>query len=297
MSEQPVAFFSTPAAIDRADQLRCDPAGLIDAARDPKARLLLLDGLDPHFSESGGLSWGAVADGAEKLVLLGIDEDSRPCFAPLDHRGESQLPGMELWGALSELPAQEAALYAAARSVVDWHDRHRFCSACGHPTIPAKGGWQRDCDKRHGGCGAQHFPRVDPVAIMLAEHDGRMLLGRQPQFPPDRFSALAGFIEPGETIEGGVMRELYEEAGIRVSDVRYICSQTWPFPSSLMIGCWSAAEDDALTLDTTEIEEARWFTRDEIAAAMAGDDGASFLAPPPMAIARTLLQWWLDQGG
>jgi len=129
--------------------------------------------------------------------------------------------------------------------------------------------------------------------IMLAEHDGRLLLGRQPHYPPGRFSALAGFVEPGETIEAAVARELKEEAGIDVADVRYVASQPWPFPSSLMIGCRARALDDRLTIDFTELDDARWFTREEVAAAVAGDANAPFLTPPPWAIARTLLDDWL----
>jgi NAD+ diphosphatase len=128
---------------------------------------------------------------------------------------------------------------------------------------------------------------------MLAEHDGRLLLGRQPQYPAGRYSALAGFLEPGESIEAAVTRELHEEAGIRVADVTYVASQPWPFPSSLMIGCHARALDDALTIDRTELDDARWFSREEIAAALAGEPDAAFLPPPRFAIARTLLDHWL----
>ena len=128
---------------------------------------------------------------------------------------------------------------------------------------------------------------------MLAEHDGRLLLGRQPQYPPGRYSALAGFVEVGETIEAAVARELHEEAGIHVADVTYVASQPWPFPSSLMIGCTSRALGDELIIDRTELDDARWFTRDEVAAAMAGEASAPFLAPPRFAIAHTLLEHWL----
>ena len=155
----------------------------------------------------------------------------------------------------------------------------------------SKGGWSRTCT----GCGAEHFPRVDPVTIMLSEYQGKVLLGRQPRFPARRFSALAGFVEPGEGIEEAVARELWEEAGVRVRNVRYVASQPWPFPSSLMIACTSEALSDELTLDTTEIEEAGWFSVDEVRAAMAGDESAPFIAPPPFAIAHDLLKHWLAQ--
>src|SRR5213075_2648787 len=135
----------------------------------------------------------------------------------------------------------------------NWHSRHPHCSVCGTASGIVRGGWSRRCPN----CGAEHFPRSDPVVIMLAQHDGRLLLGRQPHYPPDRYSALAGFVEPGETIEAAVAREIREEAGIAVAHVRYVASQPWPFPSSLMIGCHARALSEALTVDYTELEDAR----------------------------------------
>jgi NAD+ diphosphatase len=157
--------------------------------------------------------------------------------------------------------------------------------------VLGKGGWQRTCTNNV--CKAEHFPRVDPVTIMLVEHDGRLLLGRQPRFPPRRFSALAGFVEPGESIEEAVAREVQEEAGVTVRDVTYVGSQPWPFPSSLMIGCHSYTDNAELEVDKTELEEADWFTRDEVAYAMGGAEDGRFIAPPPQAIAHHLLKWWL----
>lgn len=283
----------TGATIDRADQIRVDPDKLAGEMH-WRARLLRLNALEPEIDDEGRLAWRTLADAAEdsELLFLGRD-DGKPVFVELPRdKAAPQMPyNPRLWQALSGLPREELALYGAARTLVDWHGRHGFCANCGNPTKTSKGGWARSCTA----CGTDHFPRVDPVAIMLAEHDGRVLLGRQPRFPPRRFSALAGFIEAGESIEEGVARELWEEAGIRVRNVRYIASQPWPFPSSLMIACTSEAVDDELTLDTTEIEEARWFTRAEVAAAMAGDEDAAFIAPPPFAIAHNLLQWWLTE--
>jgi NAD+ diphosphatase len=191
------------------------------------------------------------------------------------------------------LSPPDLAIYGGARSLVDWHARHRFCARCGSPTNLVKGGWQRHCDN----CGADHFPRTDPVTIMLVEHEDKLLLGRQPRFPPRMYSALAGFVEPGETIEEAVAREIHEEAGVRVRDVRYIASQPWPFPSQLMIGCTSVADDPELTIDTTELEDARWFTRAELMEARAaGEHGTELLYfPRPFAIAHHLVCWWLDR--
>ena len=194
------------------------------------------------------------------------------------------------FGALGQLHPHDAPLFAAALSLSNWHRRHGFCANCGGSTEIVRGGWSRRC----GACEAEHFPRVDPVVIMLAEHDGRVLLGRQPIYPPGRYSALAGFVEVGETIEAAVARELKEEAGIAVADVSYLSSQPWPFPSSLMIGCTARALDDVLTIDRTELDDARWFTRDQVADALGGGTDAAFLPPPRFAIAHTLLRGWLD---
>jgi NAD+ diphosphatase len=183
----------------------------------------------------------------------------------------------------------DAPLFAAALSLSRWHEAHRFCANCGRSTEIVRGGWSRRCPS----CSAEHFPRVDPVVIMLAEHDGQLLLGRQPHYPPGRYSALAGFVEVGETLEAAVARELYEEAGIRVANIRYVASQPWPFPSSLMIGCHAEAQSRELRIDTAELQDARWFSRGEVAAALSEEDSAPFQPPPKAAIARTLLERWL----
>ncbi|MCT8002603.1 NAD(+) diphosphatase [Sphingomonas sanguinis] len=276
----------TGGRLDRADPLRHDSEGFAAALSDPVARLLILDGYQPEMAD-GRLAWTRVAPEAqpEDHVLLGI-EDGVPHFARLSPEpavGRS----FEMIAALHMLEAGEAATYAAARSVIDWHARHRFCARCGAATEPFRAGWGRRCPT----CGTEHFPRVDPVVIMIAEHQGRALLGRQPAFPPGRYSALAGFLEPGESIEEAVAREFFEEAGVRVENVRYIASQPWPFPSSLMIACVATAVDDRLTIDTTELEDAIWVPRDEVRAALAGDS-SRFGVPPAYAIAHTLLEAW-----
>ena len=283
------------ARLERDDHLRNDPLALGELMN-WKARLLKLEGLDPVFTPDGNLEWGTLADAdpASELVFLGL-ADGRACFAEVHPRliGSVAPANPALWQAMQHLSLEELATWGGARSLVDWHARHRFCARCGASTTLAKGGWQRLCNG--DGCKAEHFPRVDPVTIMLVEHDGRLLLGRQPRFPPRRFSALAGFVEPGETIEEAVAREVLEEAGVRVRDVSYIGSQPWPFPSNLMIGCHAHALDDALTVDTTELEEAHWFSREEVAAAMAGDESGRLLCPPSIAIAHHLLKWWLER--
>ena len=285
----PLGF--TGAWLDRADQLRTDPEAFAAAKADPRARCLTLDGIDFVPGDDGtGLRWELLdpAD-ARAPMLLGRDERGIPYFVREPHPAQRiDARSRTVMRLLPLLSAQDLALYGGARSLVDWHARHRFCATCGSPTEVFRAGWGRRC----GQCRAEHFPRVDPVVIMLAEYDGRVLVGRQRQFAPGMFSALAGFVEPGESLEEAVARELFEEAGIRVSDVAYVASQPWPFPSSLMIGCRARAEGSALTLDETEIEAAIWVDRAGVRAALAGDMDAPFLAPPPLAIARHLLEDW-----
>lgn len=288
-----MAFAGSP--LDRADHIRTDGdalAGLMNW----RARVLLLDGLLPGVDEAGGLVWGSLADVPEdaELVFLGI-LDGKAHFAPVPGEGADG-PAYAMpraWALMTQISPPDLAIYGGARSLVDWHARHRFCARCGGATKLVKGGWQRNCDT----CGADHFPRTDPVTIMLVEHEGKLLLGRQPRFPPKMYSALAGFVEPGETIEEAVAREIHEEAGVRVRDVKYIASQPWPFPSQLMIGCTSVADDPAITIDATELEDARWFTRAELEEARAaGEAGTDLLYfPRPFAIAHHLVCWWLDR--
>ena len=283
------------AGVDRADHIRADPAALA-ALMDWRARLLRLDGLDPVIDPDGQLTWVTLADAAptSELVFLGL-ASGKACFAEVapDLIGSVAPANPRLWAAMSALDGPELATYGAARALVDWHARHRFCARCGTGTVLAKGGWQRNCN--NADCKAEHYPRVDPVTIMLVEHQGNVLLGRQPRFPVKRFSALAGFVEPGESIEEAVAREIHEEAGLIVRDVSYVASQPWPFPSSLMIACHSYTDESAITIDKTELDEADWFTRNEVIAAMAGDEAARIIAPPPFAIAHHLLEWWLNQ--
>jgi NAD+ diphosphatase len=288
-----IAFAGSP--IDRADHIRANPEAL-SALMDWRARLLKLDGLAPIYTNEGALEWGTLADAAAdaELVFLGL-MGGKACFAPVPAEGATgpAYANPAIWQAMTALEPGELALYGGARALVDWHARHRFCARCSAPTQIAKGGWQRNCEA----CSAQHFPRTDPVTIMLIEHDGQLLMGRQPRFPARVFSALAGFVEPGETIEEAVARESFEEAGVRVRDVSYVASQPWPFPSQLMIGCHALTDDPELTIDKTELEEARWFTREELEAARAaGPEGNETLVfPRSFAIAHNLVNWWLER--
>lgn len=275
----------TGGAVDRDDALRGD-ARALRAALDG-GRVLVLDGIDPVVGDDGGLLWRAAGgDVPDELLFLGGGR-----FAPLVAGADAGARSGALMAALSALAPADAALYAAARSMIGWHGGHGWCARCGAATVAAKGGWARVCGNGH-----EQFPRTDPVVIMLAEHDGRVLLGRQPAFPPGRYSALAGFVEPGESIEAAVERELFEEAGVRALSVRYLASQPWPFPSQLMIGCLAPVADARLSIDGAELEDAFWATRAEVLGALAGDDGARFGAPPAIAIARSLLEIWAAAG-
>ena len=279
----------TGGTLDRADRVRHDPELLAQAQADPRARLLVLHGLDPELDGAGRLRWVPL-DGTPAL-FLGFDEGI-PCFGAPLAPGTVLPPGRSpaLAAMLDAFHPADAALYAAARSLIDWHARHGHCAVCGTPSEVFRAGWGRRCPN----CAAEHFPRVDPVVIMLAEQGGEVLLGRQPSWPAGRYSALAGFLEVGEAVEDAVRRETLEEAGVRVGKVRYIASQPWPFPSQLMIACIGEALDRTISIDTHELQDARWFTRAEVLQALAGDPDAPFGAPPRYAIAHTLLHAWAE---
>ena len=269
--------------------MRSSPDAVAALLAHPDSQALVLDGLDPAM-DGGRLRWDRPEEGEH--LLLGLDEGAARFVAVPDGDAAASLTGPADWRVLAALQPADAAIWGGARAVLSWHARHRFCANCGAGTVLAKAGWSRRCP----GCTTEHFPRVDPVVIMLAVSGDRVLLGRQPRFPPRRYSALAGFVEPGESLEEAVRRELMEEAGIPTASVRYLASQPWPFPSSLMVACVADATGTDIVLDETELDDARWFTRAEVERAMAGDPDAAFIAPPPFAIAHTLLAAWLADG-
>lgn len=283
----------TGSPLDRADRVRNDLEAYGALLVDWRARILGLDGLDPVVGAEGGLHWHSIAEleGSEELILLGLSE-GKPHFVALVEAEGDAFRSPAIWRALSRLPAEDAAIYGAARSLIEWHNAHRFCGKCGNTTELFRAGWGRKC----GNCAKEHFPRTDPVVIMLAEYEGKALVGRQSRFPPGNYSALAGFLEPGESIEEAVRREIHEEAGVTCSAVRYVTSQPWPFGGAqLMIACVAEALGDEITLDTTELEDAMWVSKDEARAALEGAPDKSFNAPPPFAIAHTLLKAWVDE--
>lgn len=283
----------TGSRLNRADYLRSDPDRYAAVLSDWRARVLRLEGLTPAISETNALVWGSFSEVAEdaEVVLLGLDGE-KPHFVEVVTTHEpSMMRSPAMFRALTVLEAEDAAIFATALSLIGWHNTHRFCTRCGHPTALFRAGWGRRCSN----CATEHFPRTDPVVIMLAEQDGYALVGRQGRFPPGNYSALAGFLEPGESIEEAVRREVFEEAGIRCGAVRYVASQPWPFGGAqLMIACVADALDTQIILDTKELEDAMWVSKDEARAALAGDVGARFKAPPSFAIAHTLLKHWVE---
>jgi NAD+ diphosphatase len=278
----------TGAELDRAARRRQDPAWLATRRADPEARSLVL-------SEAG--LW--VEDG--HLLLVAPDADAvflglngRSAIFAADATGAEPERGRPagLREAATDLPAAEAALGAYAASLVSWHRRHRFCANCGAPSEPRDGGHQRDCPS----CGASHFPRTDPVVIVrVADGGDRLLLGRQARWPPGRFSVLAGFVEPGETLEEAVRREVLEESGIAVDEVAYAASQPWPFPSSLMIGFSAHATAGHPEPCDEELAEVRWFEREEVEAAATGATAVEL--SPRYSISRRLIDEWLEAAG
>lgn len=246
----------TGGTLDRADAMRHDVDALAAAMGNWQARLLSLHNWEPEVTDDGRLGWTMLTEAPDdaEFVLLGLDQ-GRPRFAALlpEQAAPPPFRSPTLFGVLDQLRPGEAATFATARSLLDWHARHRFCANCGTPTALFRAGWGRKCPN----CGAEHFPRTDPVVIMIAEHQGRALIGRQPSWPAGRYSALAGFLEPGEGIEEAVRREIGEEAGVAVGAVRYVASQPWPFPSQLMIACVAEALSDEITLDTNELQDAK----------------------------------------
>jgi NAD+ diphosphatase len=283
-----MAFVGNP--LDRADHIRSDAAALAAARAHRAAKVLGFVDFNTSVGKDG-LIWQPMEDvpqGAD-IVFLGL-ADGAPRFAALWPKG-SVLPGRPADARViaATLPAQDSAIIGQGRAMLMWHAKHQHCAVCGAPTEMAKGGYARNCTAES--CKAEHFPRTDPVTIMLVIEDERCLLGRQPQFPKGMYSALAGFLEPGETIEAAVRREVLEEAGVRVGQVRYVASQPWPFPSSLMIGCFAEALSHDITIDATELEDARWFSRADCQSAFNGN--GPFSVPPPLAIAHHLLKSWL----
>ncbi|MEQ9143124.1 MAG: NAD(+) diphosphatase [Parvibaculaceae bacterium] len=309
LAANPNIFANNP--LDRAGHRRTDPDWMKERLADSSSLCVPLYQLKPLIlpEEQKGagkdVGWlpvevvDSAAPGGTR-VFLGINRRGKALFAqdvsaakdPENHGPLKGLGGFEdlrAIGMMGELPPTELAILAQAKAMIDWHVRHGYCAVCGEPTHMLEAGYKRAC----ASCKAEHFPRTDPVVIMLATLGDKAFLGRQKIFPKGMYSAAAGFIEPGESIEEAVARELDEEAGLEINSVRYHSTQPWPFPSSLMIGCIAEATSEEFHIDGVELSDGRWFTRDELAAALAGKaDG--FFVPPPFAIAHHLVKAFVD---
>jgi len=295
----------TQGETERAAELRSDAAAIAALEADPRARCFVIGGElivlrkgTPDNKAAFDLAQAAALGTARERIFLGRRGGAGLFAAAIDPEAAERLKGRDdlLVGDLRSIAtgglvsATDLPPLAQAKALVGWHARHRFCSKCGEPTRCVQAGWRRDCPA----CGSEHFPRTDPVVIMLAIDGERCLLGRQGRFPAGMWSCLAGFVEPGETIEEAVRRETLEEAGVVCGRVAYFASQPWPFPMSLMIGCHAQAVTTEVTVDRSELEDARWFHRDEVAAMMLRRHPDGLTVTHPHAIAHHIIRAWLE---
>lgn len=310
--------------LDRMSDQRVEPEWIAERWQAPNARFIVFAGdrVLLNQEDTGAHSVSFLAESAagygvgprvaraETGVFLGLAGDVPAAIARGDHAGraptfaclsdlypetldERGIAHIDLRSLVTSgiVPTSEAGAVAQGRSLLNWHGSHGFCSKCGAPSQLVQGGYRRDCPA----CGTMHFPRTDPVVIMAVTRGDRILLGRQARFLPGMYSCLAGFLEPGETIEAAVRRETWEEAGVRVGRVAYHSSQPWPFPNTLMIGCFGEALDDAIFPDRNELEDCRWFTRAEVRAMLDGTHAEGFSSPKPIAIAYHLVKTFVDE--
>lgn len=282
------------ARLDRVTERRRDAAWVTAQRADAASRAIVAS--DGHVLADGDklvrVALSDVGASSSEPLLLGL-EGGRALFA-VDAEGldPGRLAPARLVGVrdiAARLVQADGGLLAYAIALLNWHRRHGFCSVCGRPSDVAEAGLLRVCPH----CGAQHHPRTDPVVIMLVTDGERVLLGRQPSWPARRYSALAGFVEPGESLEDAVAREVLEETGVEVTEQSYVSSQPWPFPSSLMLGFSARYAGGEPAARDGELEDARWFSRAELEAAAAGD--GPLLLPPQLAIARRLIDGWLEE--
>ena len=293
--------------LDRAAHLRTNDEKLfaLEGSSDARAYVVYRDSLVVKQEADGTRALLTITEalkfGANPgTIFLGL-RDSAPIFgmgiAPAaaeklvgrEDVAVSELRGMAMQGAV---PPDQLSAIAMAKSMVSWHQRHGFCANCGTRSAMKDGGWKRECPN----CKAEHFPRTDPVVIMLVTSGDKCLMGRQKHFLPGMYSCLAGFVEAAETIEDAVRREIFEESGIRCTDVNYYMTQPWPYPSSLMIGCTARATSEDIVVDRTELEDARWFDRDEATLMIKRQHPEGLAGPHPFAIAHHLLGRWLHGG-
>ena len=281
----PLAYVLNP--LDRRANDRPNAEWVAEQRKRRDAKLIRIAGDATILREGRLLTDNAPSD--EVTVFLGLDATGTPWFACRTSETEG-LHDLRSLAMEEALPPEELGILAQARSLIQWHERRNFCSNCAARLKLADAGYRRHCPS----CGMEHFPRTDPVVIMVVRHEGRLLLGRQQPWKPGMYSALAGFVEPGETIEDAARREVFEEAGVRVGEVRYVMSQPWPFLSNLMIGLIGEATSDAITLDRNELEDARWFSAEEVRMMIARNHPEGLYATNPMAIAHELVKRALE---
>ncbi len=295
----------TQSPIERVAEKRTDSAWLAAAAADARALAYVIGGEQIILKKNGdtfngtfSLAEARAFGGNTEMVFLGLLADAPRFGIGLDPnaaealKSRSDLLVIDLRSIAVQglVGADHLPPLAEAKALLNWHIRHRFCSNCGAATRVVQGGWKRDC----AACKVEHFPRTDPVVIMLAVDGDRCVLGRSGRFVSTMWSCLAGFVEPGEAIEDAVRREIHEEVGISCGRVDYFASQPWPFPSSLMIGCHAEALSHDIVVDREELEGARWFDREEIAAMLFRRHPDGLTTPPPVAIAHHIIRTWLE---
>jgi NAD+ diphosphatase len=312
MTKDP-AFGSLPrqaysgSLLERAAALRGDEGKLAAFLKHPRAGVYVVGGEsivlkaqgaapDPLFSPDEARALGAARD----TVFLGLLHDAprfgigidQAAIEALKARADLKLIDLRTIAVQGEVDTVHVPPLAEAKAILGWHARHRFCPNCSAATVLTQAGWRRDCPV----CKAEHFPRTDPVVIMLPIKGDRCVLGRSPRFPPTMWSCLAGFCEPGESIEEAVRREVAEEVGVTCARVRYFASQPWPFPASLMIGCHAEAVSDEVVIDKSEIEDARWFDRAELKSMLLRQHPQELSTPPPIAIAHHIIRDFVEHG-
>lgn len=303
---KPLVF--TGNRFDRAANFRSDAKWLTEKMEDSSSRYVPLHDLKAliDLNDGPGIDWRGFGDVKEyidagaTLIFLGIADFASHFAIDVTSIGNPKQPPNGDWGKFidvrsisAQLRPGDAGALAQARSMIAWHNNHGFCAVCGEKTKPQEAGYSRKCISDE--CKSSHFPRTDPVAIMMVTKGDSCLMGTGHHFPKQQYSCLAGFIEPGETIEQGVRREVFEESGIKTGKVTYHSSQPWPYPSSLMIGCFAEALSDEITIDPKELADARWFTRDEIKLMI--ERAGSMETPrvsPSLAIAHQLAKAWID---
>ena len=307
LPKNPNVFANSP--LDRAGHLRTDQNWLAEAFADKRSLFIPVWKLMPFLIKSreglreagwvtAELALPLMRPGAITIFLgllndrahFAIDISSLP-----DPASQGALAGLgefaDLRMVAEEIDIGDAAILAQAKAIIDWHQRHGFCANCGGATVPADAGYKRYCEA----CNTEHFPRTDPVVIMLALNGDSCLLGRQAKWPNGFYSALAGFVEPGETIEEAVARELLEEAGIKTAEVLFHSTQPWPYPSSLMIGCYARAATTDIVIDGNELSDAQWFPREKVRQALEKKGSGDLRLPPSLAIAHQLVKSWIEQ--